>query len=596
MSDQQSGAADPDTGEVAENFQKLAAQSQRLYAAFLKQMGNAETVPFDPTSVGNAFLRLSQQMMSNPQRLAEAQMALWQDYMGLWQHWAKRMAGDAGDEAPYAAPDKGDRRFKDASWQENQVFDLLKQSYLVSSRWLQKTVGDVEGLDHDTRLKVDFYTRQFVDALSPSNFFHTNPEVLKATVDTKGENLVRGMENLIEDLEGGGGISQTDFSAFEVGRNVATTPGKVVFQNRLLQLIQYAPTTDETYALPLLIVPPWINKFYILDLTAENSFIKWAVDQGFTVFIVSWVNPDESYATTTFEDYMTEGLLAAMDAVLQATGEKKLNVIGYCIGGTLLSTALAWMAAKDDKRVNAVTFFTSLVDFEKAGELRVFIDEEQLKLLDEHMGESGVLNGRRMAAAFNMMRANDLIWSFVVNNYMLGRDPMPFDLLYWNADGTNMPQAMHSYYLRNMYLKNLLAQPGGLEIGGVPINLGTVDLPLYVLSTKEDHIAPWKSCYRLPQLMNGPSRFVLAQSGHIAGVVSPPGKTKYGHWTNDSLPEDPDDWLAEAEVHEGSWWPDWAAWLAPQSGKKILARAPGDGALKPIEDAPGAYVKKKVDD
>ncbi len=593
MTDQQSGSAEaPGHETLAENFQQLAAQSQRLYAAFLKQMGNTETVPFDPAVVGNAFMQLSQQMLANPQRLAEAQMALWQEYMGLWQHWAKRVSGETGAE-PYAAPDKGDRRFKDASWHENQIFDLLKQSYLVTSRWLQKTVSDVEGLDEDTRLKVDFYTRQFVDALSPSNFFHTNPEVLKATVDSQGENLVRGIEHLIEDLEHGG-ISQTDFAAFEVGRNVATTPGKVVFQNRLLQLIQYAPTTKEVFARPLLICPPWINKYYILDLTPENSFIKWAVDQGFTVFVVSWVNPDDSYAKTSFEDYMTEGLLEAMGAVLRATGEEKLNVVGYCIGGTLLSTTLAWMAERNDDRINAATFLTSLVDFENAGELRVFIDEEQLRLLDEHMGDIGVLNGRRMAAAFNMMRANDLIWSFVVNNYMLGRDPVPFDLLYWNADATNMPQAMHSYYLRNMYLKNLLAQPGALKIDGTPIELGKITLPTYVLSTREDHIAPWRSCYRLPQLMNGDSRFVLAQSGHVAGVVNPPSKAKYGYWTNDALPDAPETWLSQAEAHDGSWWPDWGQWLVSRSGDKIPAREPGKGALRAIEDAPGSYVKKKL--
>lgn len=593
MSEQQFDPNDQDA--MGENMRKLASQSQRLYSAFLKQMGDTEKAPFDPSAIGNAFVRLTQQMLANPQRLAAAQMELWQEYVGLWQHMAHRATGATEGEA-YAAPEKGDRRFKDASWEENHIFDLLKQSYLVSSRWLQKTVSEVEGLDDDTRLKVDFYTRQFVDALSPSNFFHTNPEVIRATVESQGENLVRGLDNLIEDLEGGKGISQTDFDAFEVGRNVAVAPGKVVFQNRLLQLIQFSPTTEETYAYPLLICPPWINKYYILDLKPENSFIQWAVSQGFTVFIVSWVNPDESYATTTFEDYMTEGLLEAIDAALKATEQTKLNVIGYCIGGTLLATTLAYLATKNDKRINAVTFFTSLVDFEKAGELRVFIDEEQLKLLDEHMGESGVLNGRKMAAAFNMMRANDLIWSFVVNNYMLGKDPIPFDLLYWNADGTNMPQAMHSYYLRNMYLKNLLAKPGALKIGGVPIDLGKIDLSTYVLSTREDHIAPWESCYRLPRLTNGKARFVLAQSGHIAGVVSPPGKTKYGHWTNEKLPEDPQEWLESAQVHEGSWWPDWAAWLAPQSGKKVPARTPGDGPLKAIEDAPGSYVQKKVDD
>jgi polyhydroxyalkanoate synthase len=596
MSDQQSGTdATPDAEALAENFRKLATQSQRLYAAFLKQMGDTEKVPFDPVTVGNAFMRLSSQMLAHPQQLAEAQIALWRDYVGLWQHMAQRMTGTEADE-PDGLPARSDKRFKDASWEENQVFHLLRDSYLITARWLQKTVSEAEGLDDDTRLKVDFYTRQFVDAMSPSNFFYTNPEVLRATVESQGQNLVNGLDNLINDLESGRGISQTDFDAFEVGRNVAATPGKVVFQNRLLQLIQYTPTTKDTYATPLLICPPWINKYYILDLKPENSFIKWLVDQGFTVFIVSWVNPDESFAATTFEDYMKEGLFEAIDAVLRATEQPKLNLVGYCIGGTLVATALAYLAEKKDKRIGAATFLTSQVDFEKAGELRVFIDAEQIKMLEEHMGDAGVLNGRKMAAAFNMMRANDLIWSFVINNYMLGKHPIPFDLLYWNADGTNMPQAMHSYYLRNMYLKNLLSKPGGLTIDGIGIDLGKIGQPAYVLATKEDHIAPWKSCYRLPQLIKGKARFVLAQSGHVAGVISPPGKTKYGHWTNENLPANPDAWLEGATVHDGSWWPDWAAWLAPQSGKKVPARMPGQGALSAIEDAPGSYVKVQIDE
>jgi polyhydroxyalkanoate synthase len=583
----------PDDAAVAlgENMQKLGAQWQRLFQAYMQRLGEPEKVPFDPSSVGNAFLKMTSQMWSNPQQLAEAQTALWQQYAELWQTAAQ---GEAA--TPLAAPEKGDRRFKDATWTENQVFDLMKQSYLITSRWLQKTVGEVDGLDDATRHKVDFYTRQFVDAMSPTNFFHTNPEVIRTTLETQGENLVAGLDNLISDLEGGKGISQTDLDAFEVGRNLASTPGKVVFQSRLFQLIQYTPTTTETYDIPLLICPPWINKYYILDLKPENSFIAWAVSQGFTVFVISWVNPDQSFADTSFEDYMNEGLLEAMDATLKATGQPKLNVVGYCVGGTLLATTLAVLKARGDDRVNAATFLTALVDFAEAGDLRVFIDEEQLKLLDEHMGESGVLDGRRMAAAFNMMRANDLIWSFVVNNYLLGKDPIPFDLLFWNADWTNMPQAMHTYYLRNMYLKNLLAKPGGLEMNGVPIDLSTIDVPTYILSTKEDHIAPWKSCYRLPQIIGGAKRFVLAQSGHVAGVVSPPGKTKYGHWTNDSLPKDPEVWLSSAKENEGSWWPDWAKWLAKRSGNKMPARDPSKGPMKPIEDAPGSYVKKAIDD
>ena len=591
MTDQPTDAAIEAATALGENMQKLGAQWQRLFQLYMQQLGDTEKVPFDPTSVGQAFMRMSTQMLTNPQRLAEAQTALWRQYATLWQN---AIQGDAAE--PVAAPEKGDRRFKDAEWNENQVFDLLKQSYLITSRWLQKTVGEVDGLDDATRHKVDFYTRQFVDAMSPTNFFHTNPEVIRTTLETQGANLVSGLDNLIDDLESGKGIRQTDFDAFEVGKNLASTPGKVVFQNRLFQLIQYAPTTQETRELPLLICPPWINKYYILDLKPENSFVAWAVAQGFTVFMVSWVNPDQSYAETSFEDYMNEGLVAAMEATLKATGQSKLNVIGYCVGGTLLATTLSVLAAKGDDRVNAATFFTSLVDFEEAGDLSVFIDEEQLKLLDEDMGESGVLNGRRIASAFNMMRANDLIWCFVVNNYLLGKDPIPFDLLFWNADGTNMPHAMHAYYLRNMYLKNLLAKPGALEMNGVPVDLRKIEVPTYILSTKEDHIAPWTSCYRLPQLIGGAKRFVLAQSGHVAGVVSAPGKTKYSHWTNSTLPKDPQAWLASATEVKGSWWPDWAAWLAKRSGKEVPARDPSKGPLKPIEDAPGSYVKNAIDD
>ncbi len=594
MSDQHGDAAASDESAVlGENLQKLGAQWQRLFQAYMARLGDAERLPFDPAIVGNAFLRLSSQMLADPQRLAEAQMTLWRQYAEFWQSAATGHAADDA-QAPTVTPDKGDRRFKDPGWNENQVYDLLKRSYLITSRWLQKTVAEVEGLDDDTRRKVDFYTRQFVDAMSPSNFFHTNPEVIRTTLETHGENLVHGLENLIKDLEGGKGISQTDFDAYEVGRNVATTPGKVVFQNRLFQLIQYAPATPDVFALPLLICPPWINKYYILDLKPENSFVAWAVAQGFTVFMISWVNPDASYASTSFEDYMNDGLLAAIGAALQAIDQSKINVVGYCVGGTLLATTLAYLATKGDTRINTATFLTALVDFEDAGELRVFIDEEQLKLLDEQMGETGVLDGRRMASAFNMMRANDLIWSFVVNNYLLGKDPIPFDLLFWNADGTNMPHAMHTFYLRNMYLRNLLSKPGGIEIAGVPIDLGKIDLPTYVLATKEDHIAPWRSCYLLPQLIEGDKRFVLAQSGHVAGVVSAPGKTKYGHWTNDALPENAEAWLAGARENAGSWWPDWAAWLVSHAGDKVAARQPGAGALNAIEDAPGAYVKKAI--
>ena len=464
---------------------------------------------------------------------------------------------------------------------------------------MQHTVEDVDGLDEKTSRKVDFYTKQFADAMAPSNFLMTNPEVLRATIESGGENLVKGLENLLSDLERGHGelqISMTDQDAFEVGGNVATTPGKVVFQNDLMQLIQYAPTTEEVMRRPLVLVPPWINKFYILDLRAKNSLIKWAVDQGITVFVVSWVNPDEKLAKKTFEDYMLEGPLAALDAIEKATGQKEINAIGYCIGGTLMAATLSYMASKGDDRIKSITFFTTMVDFAEAGDLSVFIDEEQLAALEDRMNKSGYLDGKEMATTFNMLRANDLIWSFVVNNYLMGKEPFPFDLLYWNSDSTRMPAAMHSFYLRKMYQENKLVQPGALTLAGVPIDLSQNKLPTFILSTKEDHIAPWKSTYAATQIYSGTTRFCLAGSGHIAGVINPPSdKPKYGYWTRTGKnPKDPEKWLDGAKFNEGSWWPEWKKWLDRSAGGTVPARVPGYGDLKAIEDAPGSYVKMRA--
>ncbi|MEK9755231.1 MAG: class I poly(R)-hydroxyalkanoic acid synthase, partial [Rhodospirillaceae bacterium] len=457
----------------------------------------------------------------------------------------------------------------------------------------------VEGMDKKTANKVDFYTRQFIDALSPSNFVMTNPEVLRATLESGGENLVKGLENLLSDLEEGNGqlrIKMTDPNAFKVGKNIATTPGKVVFRNDLMELLQFDPMADQVVKTPLLIVPPWINKYYILDLREKNSFIRWATSQGHTVFVVSWVNPDATLAAKTFDDYMLEGPVAALDAVEKATGEKSVNIIGYCIGGTLLACTLAYLTAKkQDSRINSATFFTTMVDFTEAGELGVFIDDSQLSSLEEKMEERGYLEGSEMATTFNMLRANDLIWSFVINNYLLGKDPFPFDLLYWNSDSTRMPAAMHSFYLRKMYLENKLVQPGGIELAGVKIDLRTIKVPVYIVSTREDHIAPWKSTYAATGLYKGPIRFVLAGSGHIAGVVNPPDKPKYGYWTNEKLAKTPDAWLEKADAHEGSWWPDWDAWAKERAkGETVPARKPGDGKLKVLCDAPGEYVMIKA--
>jgi polyhydroxyalkanoate synthase len=587
-----------DPGELARELTELGEQSQRVVQRFLERQVQSDgfQIP-DPRVIAGAFGRLAQAMLADPGKLVEAQAQWWQQMGELWKAQLLRATGEAAE--PVVRPDPADRRFKDDAWSEDLVFDYIKQSYLVSARWLTDTVAGVEGLDPMTKAKVDFYTRQLVDALAPSNFAALNPTVLRHAAETKGESLLKGLRRLLADLERGKGdlkISMTDEKAFKVGENIAVTPGKVVLQNELMQLIQYAPSTAEVYRRPLLITPPWINKFYILDLKPRNSLIKWAVDQGFTVFVISWVNPDRRLAKKTFEDYMVEGPIAAMAAIERQTGERELTITGYCLGGTLVACLLSWLEAQGDARLKAATFLTTMNDFSEPGELGVFIDEEQLALIEQHMREKGYLEARHMQRVFNLMRANDLIWSFVVNNYLLGREPMPFDLLYWNSDSTRMPYMMHSFYLRNMYQKNLLAQPGGIQLMGVPVDLGRIKQPCYFLSTKDDHIAPWKATYKGSLLFGGPVRFVLGGSGHIAGVINPPPSTKYGYWTSRRRPRSADAWLAAAERHESSWWPDWRAWLAAKSGRKVGARDPATGPLKPIEDAPGSYVKVRAAD
>jgi len=470
----------------------------------------------------------------------------------------------------------------------------MRQAYLLTADWMLDNVARMHDVSVEDRMRIRFYTRQFADALSPSNFLLTNPEVLAATRKEKGVNLLRGFRMLLEDLQRGDGqllISMTDREAFEVGTNIATTEGAVVFENEMMQLIQYAPRTKTVYKRPLLIIPPWINKFYILDLQPKNSFIRWAVDRGYTVFIISWVNPDEKLRYKRFEDYMHEGILAALDAIERATGEREVNTIGYCIGGTLLAAALAWMKVKQDERICSATFFTAQVDFSEAGELKVFIDNKQLTSLEKRMRMQGYLDGEAMAMTFNMLRANDLIWSFVVNNYLLGRKPANFDLLFWNSDFTRLPETMHCFYLRKMYLENRLVEPGGIEIDGVPIDLSTIDIPVYIQSSREDHIAPYPSVYKATQIYSGETTFMMAGSGHIAGVINPPAAEKYGYWTNPELPENVEDWITGAEQHAGSWWPHWDGWLKSRSGRRVPARQPGDGELPVIEPAPGRYVK-----
>ena len=586
----------PDPVEISRTLTEIADSSRKIVLNFLEHQTNGQGVTnLDPLNIGSAFLEMTARLMTEPAKLVQAQIDLWQDHMALWQNATRRMLGE--EVEPVAEPEKDDRRFRHEAWEENQLFDFIKQSYLLSARWLQSTVNQVEGLDDKTARKIDFYTRQFVDALAPSNFVMTNPEVLRATIDSRGENLLKGLQNLLDDLERGKGqlqIRMTDAEAFELGKNIAVTKGSVVYQNELMQLIQYEPTTEKVQKTPLLIIPPWINKFYILDLREKNSFVKWAVDQGYTVFVISWVNPNQELASKAFEDYLLEGPLAALEAIEKATGEKSVNAVGYCLGGTLLACILACMAAKKDDRIKSATFFTTMTDFSEPGELEVFIDEVQLQSLEKKMDERGYLEGHEMATTFNMLRANDLIWSFVVNNYLLGKDPFPFDLLYWNSDSTRMPAAMHSYYLRNMYQHDLLKEPGGLTLLGEPVDLGKIEIPISLVSTREDHIAPWEATYALTQLASGPAKFILAASGHIAGVVNPPAAGKYCYWTNVKTPKSPNAWLKGATQHEGSWWPEWSKWLRRKSGAKVAARQPGDGELPVIEPAPGSYVAVKA--
>jgi len=584
-----------DVEEFSRNLARLIEESGRAFAAYLKPREarrNTTELADEVTEVVKTLGQVAEYWLTDPKRTVELQARLGQAYLDLWSAAAKRLAGQ--DVAPVAAPEAGDKRFADPEWSANQFFDFLKQAYLLSARWADRLVTDATDLDAHTRQKASFYTRQITNALSPSNFVLTNPELLRETLTSNADNLVRGMRMLAEDIETGGGdlkIRQSDASMFAVGRNLATTPGKVIFQNELMQLIQFAPSTPIALKRPLLIVPPWINKYYVLDLTPEKSFIKWCVDQGLTVFCISWVNPDARLAQKSFEDYVRDGPLAALDAIKQATGEDSVHAVGYCVGGTLLAVALAAMAARRDERIVSATLFATQVDFTYAGDLKVFVDEEQVKVLEQRMAERGYLESGMMASVFNLMRSNDLLWPYVINNYLKGKAPFPFDLLYWNSDATRLPAANHSFYLRNCYLYNKLAK-GQMMLGDTPIDLGAIKVPVYNLATREDHIAPAKSVLVGSKCFGGKVRFVLSGSGHIAGVVNPPSKQKYQFWTGPApRSADLDKWLANAKEHPGSWWPDWLVWLTRQGPTEVPARIPGDGALTPIEDAPGSYVK-----
>jgi polyhydroxyalkanoate synthase len=583
--------------EFARNVLKLLEEGGRAMSGLLERP-DAKISAYSAASEASEATKTIGDVISiwlaDPAKLAEAQTALMSSYAELWNMSVRKFLGE--DVPDIVEPDPSDNRFKDPEWTSNPFFDFWKQAYLLTTQWGETVLKQTRGLDDEERRRAEFYFRQLSSAFSPSNFPLTNPEVFRTTLASNAGNLVQGMEQLICDMEKSGDllkISQTDTEAFEVGKNLALTPGKIVFQNELFQLIQYSPTTDKVREVPLLVIPPWINKYYILDLTPSKSYLKYAVDQGFTVFVISWVNPNESLSHKTFEDYMIEGVLSAADAVSRETGVEKCNVVGYCVGGTMLGCTLAYLAARGEQPFHSVTFLTTQLDFSKAGDLLLFTTDSQLSSLEELMGERGYLDGSRMANVFNMMRPRDLIWPYIVNNYLLGKKPFPFDLLYWNQDSTRMTAANHNFYLREFYNENRLAK-GEMSLGGIRLDLKKVKLPIFEVATKEDHIAPAKSVFIGAKLLGSDVEFVLAGSGHIAGVVNPPDKMKYQHWTGPKLSKvgTLEEWISQAKEHPGSWWPRWTTWLTKYSGNWIDAREPG-ATLGAIEPAPGSYVRTK---
>ena len=578
----------------AQNIARVVEGTGKAIAAYADAKNNGglkKNLDDELSEVASTLSKVGQYWVSDPNRIVELQSKLVSGYIDIWNDTLTKLSGSSNEDTVETS--ETDKRFKDEEWQNNQFFNFLKQMYLLTSEWAEHFVNDAGDIDDHTRHKAQFYVKQIINALSPSNYVLTNPELLKETISSNAGNLVRGIENLVEDIKAGNGelkIRQTDSSKFKVGENVATTPGKVIAQNDVCQLIQYMPTTEKVLSLPLLIVPPWINKFYILDLNPQKSFIKWAVDQGHTVFVISWVNPDEKLADKGFENYMKEGILESIKTIRSATGQSKVNAIGYCVGGTLLAATLAYLAAKKLDHVASATFLTTQVDFSKAGDLKVFVDDRQVKSLEETMAKKGYLDGKVMANVFNMLRSNDLVWPYVINNYMLGKEPFPFDLLFWNSDSTRLPAANHSFYIRNCYLENQLSQ-NKMVIDKINLDLSKVKIPIYNLATKDDHIAPAKSVFLGSRFFGGDVKFVLSGSGHIAGVINPPEKEKYQYWTSGPAKGKLETWLKGAKETAGSWWPNWNEWIYAQNDNLTNARFPGSKRKKLIEDAPGSYVK-----
>jgi polyhydroxyalkanoate synthase len=591
-----------DVAELTQNMSAVFEHGRAVWEQMIEHQAREQgPINLDPFNTSGAFAELWRSMLSNPEQIAEKTLKFWQAQSEIWHRATIKATG--GDAKPVIAQDPSDKRFKDPDWSQNALFDTLKQSYLLLSSYMMEAAQNADDLDERDQKKVAFFTRQFVEAISPTNYFATNPEVLRTTLEQKGENLVRGMRFLTEDMERGGGqllIRQTDLEKFKLGENMATTPGKVIFRNDVMELIQYEPSTPNVEKRPVLICPPWINKYYILDLNEKKSMVKWLVSQGHTVFMISWANPDSRHRDKEFVDYIGEGLFDAASRVFDETGSQDLHLASYCVAGTMCATALVYLETQPEHplhgRFASATFLTAQFEFSDAGELQIFVDDAQLQMIDQAM-QSGYLGAPEMQTAFNLLRASDLIWSYMINNYMLGKEPFPFDLLYWNADSTRMPAGVHRYYLETFYRDDSFAK-GEMSLGGVPLNLGKVSIPTYHVATKEDHIAPPDSVYRGVRMIGGDKKYVLAGSGHIAGVVNPPAGGKYQYWTRSdgAFPETLTDWRDSAEETPGSWWADWDAWMKSMNdAPPVHARKPGH-KHNAICDAPGEYVRVRFDD
>lgn len=565
-------------------FSQWSQRIQTLHRLYLQQAGSQQTA-LNWVLAFELFQKMLKEVSFDVQSLSKECLSYTEETAALVQAIASGTSSDLN---------RFDKRFTADIWQTHPLYRWLHQHYLVLCAQIERCLSNIKNLDRETEKKLHFYTKQFLDALSPGHFMMTNPEILETTLKTQGQNIIQGLDHFIEDMERSEGkfqISMTDLSAFTLGENIATTPGKVIYQNALMQLIQYEPQTEHVYKKPLLIIPPWINKYYILDLNPQQSLVNWLVQKGYTVFMISWINPDASYAHKGFEDYLLEGPIAALDAILEATGEREVHALGYCIGGTLLACMLSYLAYHGQNRVVSGTYLTTLLDFSEPGDLGVFMDEKQIASLEALMEKEGFLDGKTLAHLFNSLRANDLVWSYYIKHYLKGAAPLPMDILFWNADSTNLPQAMHRFYLRNMYLENRLIQPGGIQLAGIPMDLKSIKIPVYFLSTEQDHIAPWKSTYAGMQLHAGPSTFVLGGSGHVVGVINSPEKNKYHYYTHERKYRKAESFIKHAKRHSGSWWDHWEAWLRKHGDQTVTQRQPGEGNLCVIESAPGSYAK-----